>query len=252
MCLLRISLTDKTIQSALYNAKTKDLPLGCAAKAWTNLYTLYYSVNVNKMNELKKDFAKSTLYKDGKNPDEWFAELYSIRQRLEDDYALDKYGDDEMLDQIIYNTKAPAYQMQVTILKDQITTESIRLKNDTSYVKEDTLDYVQAKFRELYSVVQLHKGHPSSSVKGPVVLLTTGTSPTTKKFTKPFKKDCSLCGKQGHKSVDCYTCPENTHKNPRNKANPKALVAASPPGSTISCTYCQNTGHTETKLFQQT
>jgi hypothetical protein len=87
------------------------------------------------MNELKKDFARSTLYKDDKNPDEWFAELYSIRQRLEDDYDLYKYGDEEMLDQIIYNTKAPAYQMQVTILKDQINTESIRLKNDTSYVK---------------------------------------------------------------------------------------------------------------------
>jgi hypothetical protein len=145
MCLLRISLTDKISQSALYNSKTKELPLGCAKKAWNNLYTLYYPVNVNKMNELKKDFARSTLYKYDKNPDEWFAELYSIRQRWEDDYKLDKYGDEEMLDQIIYNTKAPAYQMQVTILKDQINIESIRLKNDTTYVKEVTLDYVQAK-----------------------------------------------------------------------------------------------------------
>jgi hypothetical protein len=90
MCLLRISLTDKISQSALYNSKTKYLPLGCAAKAWINLYTLYYPVNVNKMNELKKDFARSTLYKDDKIPDEWFAELYSIRQRLEDDYDFDK------------------------------------------------------------------------------------------------------------------------------------------------------------------
>jgi hypothetical protein len=86
------------------------------------------------------------------------AELYSIRQRLEDDYDLDKYGDEEMLDQINYNTKAPVYQMQVTILKDQINTESIHLKNDTSYVKEVTLEYVQAKFREIYSTHQLHKG----------------------------------------------------------------------------------------------
>jgi hypothetical protein len=36
---------------------------------------------------------------------------------LEDDNDLDKYGDEEMLDQIINNTKAPAYQLQVTILK---------------------------------------------------------------------------------------------------------------------------------------
>jgi hypothetical protein len=251
MCLLRISLTDKISQSELFNSKTKELPLGCAKKAWTNLYTLYYPVNVNKMNELKKDFARSTLYKDDKNTDEWFAELYSIRQRVEDDYKLDKYGDAEMLDQIIYNTKAPAYQMKVTILKDQINTESIRLKADNTYVKEVTLDYVQAKFREIYSTLQLHKGRPSSSTKGPVVLLANGTPPTKKKFTKPFKKDCSLCGEQGHKSVDCYTRPENAHKNPRNKVIQQAFVATSPPRYTISCTYCKKTGHAEKNCFKK-
>jgi hypothetical protein len=46
------------------------------------------------------------------NPDECFAELYSIRQRMEDDYSLDQYGDLFMLDQIIYNTKVPAYHSQ--------------------------------------------------------------------------------------------------------------------------------------------
>jgi hypothetical protein len=68
MCLLRISLTDKVSLSALYNSKTTDLPLGSAAKAWKNLYKLYYPVNVNKMNELKKGFARSTLYRDDMNP----------------------------------------------------------------------------------------------------------------------------------------------------------------------------------------
>jgi hypothetical protein len=205
------------------------------------------------MNELKKYFARSTLYKYDKNPDEWFAEQNSLRQRLEDDYKLDNYGDAEMLDQVIYNTKAPAYQMQVTILKDQTNTESIRLKNDTNCVKEVTLNYVQTKFSEIYSMLQLNKGRPSSSTsaKGPVVLLATGTSSTKKKFTKPFKKDCSLCGKQGHKSVDCYTHPEKAHKNPRNKVNQKALVTTSPTRSTISCTYCQKTGHTEKNCFKK-
>jgi hypothetical protein len=51
------------------------------------------------------------------NLEEWFAELYSIRQRLEDEYSRDQYGDLVMLDQIIYNTKAPGYLMQLTILK---------------------------------------------------------------------------------------------------------------------------------------
>jgi hypothetical protein len=157
-----------------------------------------------------------------------------------------------MLNQIIYNTKAPAYQIQDTILKDQINTKSRRVKADNTYVKEVTLNYVQAKFREIYSTLQLNKGRTSStSTKGPVVLLATTTPPTKKKFTKSFKKDCSLCGKQGHKSVDCYTRPENAYKNSRNKVNQQALVATSPQRSTISCTYCKKTGHTEKKCFKE-
>jgi hypothetical protein len=154
-----------------------------------------------------------------------------------------------MLDQIIYNTKAPAYQMQLTILKDQMNTDAICLKADLTYIKEVTLDYAQAKFREIYSTLQQQKGMSSSS-KGPVLLLSSA-SLTKKKFTKPFNKDCSLCGKQGHKSVDCYTRPENAHKNPHNKVGNKALVTASPPRSTSTCTYCQKTGHTEKQFYNK-
>jgi hypothetical protein len=51
--------------------------------------------------------------------------------------------------------------------------------------------------------------------------------------------------------VDCYTRPENAHKNPRNKVNQKALVTTSPTRSTMSCTYCQKTGHTEKNCFKK-
>jgi hypothetical protein len=249
ICPLRISLTDKVSQSALYNSKTTDLPLGSAAKAWKNLYKLYCPVNVNKMNELRKKFASSTLYKDDTNPDEWFAELYSLRQRLEDDYNLDQYGDTFMLDQIIYNTKPAAYRMQLAIIKDQIILEDIRLKADIKYEREVTLDYVQAKYREIYATLKQHQGKSSS--KGPVKLLTTGTTPTTKKFTMPFTKDCSLCGKQGHKSMDSYTRAENAHNNPYNKATNKALVTAGPPRSTLPCTSCKRTGHAEKNCYKK-
>jgi hypothetical protein len=83
------------------------------------------------------------------------------------------------------------------------------------------------------------------------MLLTTGTSPTKKKFTKPFKKYCSLCGKQGHKSVYYYTRPENAHKNPCNNAPHKALVTAGPPRSTLTCTYCKKTGHAEKNCYKK-
>jgi hypothetical protein len=108
------------------------------------------------MNELMKAFARSTLYKDDTNPDEWFAELYSHRQCLEDDFNLDQYGDTVMLDQIIYNTKPAAYQMQLAIIKDQIRLKGIRLKAVINYDREVTLYYVQAKYQEIYATLKQH------------------------------------------------------------------------------------------------
>jgi hypothetical protein len=143
MCLLRISLTDNIRLSALYNSKTTELPGGSAQKAWDNLLKLFYPININKMNQLKGDFVRSTLYKDGMNPDEWFADLYSFRQRLTDDYKLTTFGDEEMTNQIIYFTKPQAYQMQLTVIKDQLAMEAIRFEKDNTYVKEATLESVQ-------------------------------------------------------------------------------------------------------------
>jgi hypothetical protein len=50
ICLLRLSMTDKISQSALYNFKTTELPEGSAQKAWENFYKLFYPININKMN----------------------------------------------------------------------------------------------------------------------------------------------------------------------------------------------------------
>jgi hypothetical protein len=98
-----------------------------------------------------------------------YSKLYSLRQRLEDDYKLDQYRDTVMLDQIIYNTKPATYQMQLDIIKDKIRLEDIRLKADISYVRGVTLDYVQAKYRETHATLKQHQGKLSS--KGPVILL---------------------------------------------------------------------------------
>jgi hypothetical protein len=73
------------------------------------------------------------------NPDEWFADLYSLRQRLTDDYKLTTFGDEEMMNQIIYNTKPQANQMQLTVIKNQLAMEAIRFEKDNNYVKEVTL-----------------------------------------------------------------------------------------------------------------
>jgi hypothetical protein len=73
---------------------------------------------------------------------------------------------------------------------------------------------------------------------------------TKKKFPKQFKKNCSLCGKQGHKSIDCYYRPENAHKNPGYME--AALTTTSlTPNAYITCHYCQKKGHTEKQCFKK-
>jgi hypothetical protein len=73
------------------------------------MFKLFHAKNINKINELKSEFVKSTLYSDSTNPGEWFAELYFICRCLEADYKCTSFGDVEMLNQIIYNTKLAAY-----------------------------------------------------------------------------------------------------------------------------------------------
>jgi hypothetical protein len=62
MCLFNLSWNDKVSQMALYNGKTTDLPNGDAAKVWTNMFKLVHAKIINKMNELKGEFVKSTIY----------------------------------------------------------------------------------------------------------------------------------------------------------------------------------------------
>jgi hypothetical protein len=114
-----------------------------------------------------------------------------------------------MMNQIFYNTKPQANQMQLTVIKDQLPIEAIRFIKYRNYVKEVTLDSFHVKFREIYATIQASKTryNPKDT---PVMLQSTNK----KKFPKQFKKNCSLCGKQGHKSVDCYSRPENAHKKP--------------------------------------
>jgi hypothetical protein len=117
MCLSYRSLTDKINQMA-YNGKTTKRPDGYAAKVWKHVFNCFCAKNIYKMNELKGEFVKGTLYSAEFNLDEKFSELYFIRWRLEEDYKCNTIGDIEMMNKIIYNTKPAVYQMKLPVIKD--------------------------------------------------------------------------------------------------------------------------------------
>jgi hypothetical protein len=55
--------------------------------------------------------------------------------------------------------------MQLVIFKDQINTEDIRLKAEISYIREVTLDYVPANYRELDATLKQHQLNPHPKVQ---------------------------------------------------------------------------------------
>jgi hypothetical protein len=105
-----------------------------------------------------------------------------------------------MLNQIIYSTKPAVYQMQLTVIKGDLFKEDARFLKNAAYVRDVTLESVMDDLRNIYESLNTKK---KASPNGSFMLVAT-PPPKGKIFAKQFKKICSLCAKQGHKSVDCY------------------------------------------------
>ena len=45
-------------------------------------------------------------------------------------------------------------------------------------------------------------------------------------FKRPFKKECRICGKKGHKGTDCWDLPRNAHKRPGHRGRQTRPEAA--------------------------
>jgi hypothetical protein len=143
------------------------------------------------------------------------------------------FGDVEMLNQIIYSTKPAAYQMQLTVIKGDLIKEDTRVLKDANYVRDVTLESVMDDYRNIFESLHTQNKAPA---KGSVMLLAT-QPPKGNTFPKQFKKSCSLCGKQGHKSIDCFSRPENAHKKPGFKLNEKALTTTTPTSKNVTHLY---------------
>ena len=78
------------------------------------------------------------------------------------------------------------------------------------------------------------------------------TAATPQKIKKQYKKDCSLCGRQGHKAIDCFSRPENAHKRSSSRPTTSKSLPNSPIRAIIAfqdsfkiCTYFKMLDHTD-------
>jgi hypothetical protein len=152
---------------------------------------MFYPVSTDVIHELRNDFTICTFNRDFANPAFLFAQLNRIRQELINDYKLTSYEDTDVLQHIMYNTKSAMYKMILGINQARLSNKTVQHAADNTYA-----------FTVTWESSMLHP-------RGPQPVLCLATSLPKKRFPKKLKKDCSLCGKQGHKSVDCFSCPEN-------------------------------------------
>jgi hypothetical protein len=80
------------------SAVTAKSPNGCAGIAWKNLEHLHDATKY----ELVHKFNRLELCQENNNPDEWFAELESIRIQFMVDHSYN-IPDSELISHIIYN-----------------------------------------------------------------------------------------------------------------------------------------------------
>ena len=70
------------------------------------------------------------------------------------------------------------------------------------------------------------------------------------KFKKPFKGDCRICGKKGHKAADCWEQEKNRDKRPANY-RAKSESAYNVADQKKHCNYCGKDNHNIEQCFKK-
>ncbi|TAF30165.1 MAG: hypothetical protein EAZ68_23195, partial [Oscillatoriales cyanobacterium] len=252
MVLLNLSMSDGVSVGAIYNANTTALPDGDANLAWENLSDIYKPKSSAKRYDLEQEFNKCVLWKEDKNPDEWFSELERIRLQLRMDFDIHMYDDEKLISHILYNTKPRLYDTIITVLKRDFMQMNEERGDTVNEIREyqrkqsQNLAKIKMEIRQVYANTKIGYKKYSSRES---VLMTTGKN---KKPYKPFKGTCRICGKRGHKAVDCF---ENKNKQQDKSRTPNrghsANIAGEREKGKMKCSYCGKDGHTVDFCFKK-
>ena len=118
------------------------------------------------------------------------------------------------------------------------------------------LDEVKEQVRSRHIRICKHKGIDPQTAEDE----DTEKALAAKQFKRPFKGMCNTCGKQGHKSADCWENEKNKSKRPANWRSSKSKNNNNnnnnnnknndKNNSEKTCFYCKKKGHVKEDCFK--
>ena len=174
---LILSINDEVTFGIVDESKSQLFPAGDARMAWSELKKKYEPKTGYSEVKTKRDFNESRLEKN-EDPDAWINNLLHMRRQLETMGTI--LSDRDVMIHIL-GTLPRAYNNMVDMAEKDLMTGSLTI--------EGLRELLRIKFEKI-------KGSTSN-----VAL-----------FTKQFKGSCRVCGKIGHKAIDCFKLPQNKDK----------------------------------------
>ena len=202
---------------------TVELPDGSAAQAWKNLCSKYSPNTVAEKIRLKKELQQLKLESSSEDPDVWLTKLEFIRMQLIKFKAA--VSDDDLIMHVLNNLPSDYNQLIVT-MEYMLNKNELNINN----------------MREMLNLA-FSRMNPGGNVEEKAL--------AAKHYIKQFKKNCRICGQQGHKNEDCWEKEENKHKRPPNwkSRSPSGQTSSNTSSATKKfdgkCNYCQKIGHKE-------
>ena len=202
---------------------TEDLPDGSAAQAWKNLCSKYSPNTVAEKIRLKKELQQLKLESSSDDPDVWLTKLELIRMQVIKFKA--SVSDDDLIMHVLKYFPSDYNQLIVTM---------------EYMMNKDELDI--NNMREMLNLA-FSRMNPGGNVEEKALAV--------KHYPKQFKKNCRVCGQQGHKAEDCWEKEENKNKRPSSWKSrmPGGQTSSNNANSTKkfegNCNYCHKKGHRE-------
>ena len=199
-----------------------DLPDGDAKVAWKNLHTKFMpQTSANKV-QLMAKFANSSLKSWKKDPDEWINDLEILRSRIKDcGHAI---NDDDLIIHILNNLPEKYDNLVENLEAKMDVTNPLTLEE----LRESlSLKFTKWKVRAEKNGMDGFDAESDEEENSEEIALVAGG------FKKPFKGRCNVCGRFGHKAVDCPT--KNKKENKGNNGDKGRFNG--------KCYYCGKWGH---------